>query len=275
MTSSDTIPGKTCVNCGNPIPWRPGIKVRKRAAYCSEICRCAKTEFIPGKRCLHCRGPIPWLEGAAVRHRAKFCGNACKFAYQKQHPPHPRKPRETKPCAACGKPVEYLPSQRGAMRKNPRFAKKLTPEIISECRRRYEAKEATMTALAAEFGVSVSSVSIAIRQAAYGDNVYCDAACRNAGHSKIMTGRRPSNGVYASSSTFRVMIRREFTDRCAICSWAEAPCDVAHIVARKSGGTDDLENVVMLCPNHHRLFDLGLIPEDMVRAARVNCLAHP
>jgi predicted restriction endonuclease len=89
-----------------------------------------------------------------------------------------------------------------------------------------------------------------------------------------MTGRRPANGVYTSPSTFRRMIRPGFIDRCALCNWAEAPCDVAHIVARKAGGTDDLENVVMLCPNHHRMFDLGLIPAEEIRTARTNCLIH-
>jgi predicted restriction endonuclease len=86
-----------------------------------------------------------------------------------------------------------------------------------------------------------------------------------------MTGRRYV-ATYSSKYTFRVMIRREFIDRCAICGWDEASTDVAHIVARKDGGTDSIDNVVMLCPNHHRLFDTGHISVDEVRAARVNCL---
>jgi predicted restriction endonuclease len=86
-----------------------------------------------------------------------------------------------------------------------------------------------------------------------------------------MTGRRYVD-TYTSRATFRVMIRREFLDRCAICGWDEAPNDVAHIVARKHGGSDALDNVVMLCPNHHRLFDTGRIPVEDVLAARQNCL---
>jgi predicted restriction endonuclease len=89
-----------------------------------------------------------------------------------------------------------------------------------------------------------------------------------------MTGRRPSHGVYTSPSTFRAMIRREFHDRCAICGWDETPCDVAHIEARKNGGYDSIENVTMLCPNHHRKFDLGLIPVALIRSARENVLRH-
>jgi|SRR5580765_2018672 endogenous inhibitor of DNA gyrase (YacG/DUF329 family) len=222
--------------------------------------------------CLECGAPYTVYPGKAAT--AKFCGNDCKFAYQKTHPPRARLPRLTAPCAYCGEPVEYLPSQKGATRKNTRASKKLTTEITAECRRRYEAKEATMTAMAAELGVSVSSMSIAIRQAVYGENVYCDADCRAAGLSTIMTGRRPSNSVYTSHHTFRAIIRREFRDQCSLCGWAEAPCDVAHIISRKDGGDDSIENVTMLCPNHHRMYDCGLIPAEEIRASRENVLKH-
>jgi predicted restriction endonuclease len=30
----------------------------------------------------------------------------------------------------------------------------------------------------------------------------------------------------------------------------------------------------MLCPNHHRMFDSGLIPVEEIRAARMNVLIH-
>lgn len=217
-------------------------------------------------RCQECGKPFTVFPSQAAR--AKFCGNPCKFAYQKRVPPRSKLPRETKPCAACGKPVEYLPSQRGGTRKNARFSKKLTEAVIAECRTRYAAGE-TQTALAREFGVSVSSMSVAIRNAVYTENVYCDATCRNVGHAKLMTGRRPKNGIYKNAVTFRAMIRREFHDRCAICGWDETPCDVAHIEARKNGGYDSIENVTMLCPNHHRKFDMGLIPVEEVRSSRV------
>ena len=138
-------------------------------------------------------------------------------------------PRETRPCATCGEPVTFLPSQRGAQRPpKPTYA--------------------------------------------YSDTIYCSRKCKGIGHSKLMTGRRPSQGNYTSHHTFRTMIRREFHDRCAICGWDEAPCDVCHIVARKNGGSDTLDNVVMLCPNHHRLFDRGTIAPGEVHAARSTIL---
>lgn len=224
---SDIIPGKTCVNCSNPIPWRPGIKVRARAKYCSEQCRRSKSDFIPGKSCLECGEPVPWVEGRSIRERTVFCGNPCKYIYQKRHPSHPRIERAVQPCGWCGKPVEFLPSQRTARQLK---------------------------------GVS--------------GTVYCDRICKGKAHSRLMTGRRPNQGVYSSPPSFRQMIRRDFYDRCAICSWDTTPCDVAHIIARKDGGTDTLDNVTMLCPNHHRAFDMGLISTEAVQRARKTILKH-
>jgi predicted restriction endonuclease len=80
--------------------------------------------------------------------------------------------------------------------------------------------------------------------------------------------------VYGRAATFRKAIRTKFLDRCAICGWDEAPNDVAHIVAKKDGGDDSLENVVMLCPNHHRLFDRGEIPVADIIAARLAIVVH-
>lgn len=88
-----------------------------------------------------------------------------------------------------------------------------------------------------------------------------------------MTGRRRVT-AYTSPNTFRLMIRREFLDCCAICGWDEAPCDIAHIEARKNGGADAFENVTILCPNHHRLFDMGKISVGVIRQTRENVLKH-
>ena len=216
------IPDKTCAACGGPIPWRPGVPERARAKYCSEQCRIQHARNNYEKYCLTCNTRLPWREGKKEREQAKFCCNECKFAWQKKNPPRPRKGRAVTPCATCGKPVHYLPSQR----------------------RNGEG------------------------------NIYCDRVCKGIGHSKLMTGRRPANGVYSSVHSFRATVRREFYDRCAICGWDEAPCDVAHIEARKNGGYDTLENVTMLCPNHHRLFDLGKISVETIRETRGRVLRH-
>lgn len=190
-------------------------------------------EFIENKTCLMCGGPIPWRAGRKARDRAKFCGNEHKFQWQRV-PENGPNYRGTKRTATCKVP---------------------------DCGKEFD------------YYPSVRPNAEA-----------CSDEHRHILHALKMTGRRPSNGVYANASSFRAMARHHFYDRCAICAWPlrevlypypafpGVSCDVCHIVARKNGGTDTLDNVVLLCPNHHRLFDLGLIPVEKIRQARANAL---
>jgi HNH endonuclease len=40
---------------------------------------------------------------------------------------------------------------------------------------------------------------------------------------------------------------------CAICNWNETVCDIHHIISKKYGGSDNLENLIVVCPNCHRI----------------------
>lgn len=40
---------------------------------------------------------------------------------------------------------------------------------------------------------------------------------------------------------------------CAICGWNESTCDIHHIIQRKDGGSDKNDNLIIVCPNHHRI----------------------
>lgn len=46
--------------------------------------------------------------------------------------------------------------------------------------------------------------------------------------------------------------RNLITMECKICNFPIS--DVHHIIPKKYGGTDDMDNLVNLCPNHHRSF---------------------
>ena len=49
---------------------------------------------------------------------------------------------------------------------------------------------------------------------------------------------------------------------CEICGWKEATRDIHHIINVKDNGTDDLSNLVALCPNHHRMAHRKLLSQD-------------
>lgn len=40
---------------------------------------------------------------------------------------------------------------------------------------------------------------------------------------------------------------------CSICNWNESTCDIHHIIERKNGGTDENDNLIVVCPNCHRI----------------------
>lgn len=46
--------------------------------------------------------------------------------------------------------------------------------------------------------------------------------------------------------------------KCTVCGFDEI-VEVHHIIARYLGGTEDPENLILLCPNHHALADRGML----------------
>jgi len=101
---------------------------------------------------------------------------------------------------------------------------------------------------------------------------FCSNKCRGESlsrdaerRSKTLLGR-----MFKDHRVFRNRIRKnlqEFSDgKCEICGWNEAKIDICHIIPRKKGGPATLANVVFLCPNHHRMYDEGLIQREDLAA---------
>lgn len=55
-----------------------------------------------------------------------------------------------------------------------------------------------------------------------------------------------------SKRTFMKILKR-MNVGCALCGWKESSCDVHHIIPKKHGGTDDFNNLIVICPNCHRI----------------------
>lgn len=58
--------------------------------------------------------------------------------------------------------------------------------------------------------------------------------------------------------------------QCSICQ--SSTVDVHHIIAVADGGSNDLENLMVVCPNHHRDFHHGKFTIDQMRTYRVQWL---
>jgi len=66
-------------------------------------------------------------------------------------------------------------------------------------------------------------------------------------------GRPPVNLTDASSLRKSIL---DGTSTCEVCGWycgGLSVLDAHHIVSRQAGGSNSVENLVVLCPNHHRL----------------------
>lgn len=40
---------------------------------------------------------------------------------------------------------------------------------------------------------------------------------------------------------------------CSICGWNESTCDIHHIIPKSKGGNNDNDNLIIVCPNCHRI----------------------
>ena len=106
---------------------------------------------------------------------------------------------------------------------------------------------------------------------------YCSKKCQREHERKKerVTEYITSRNKRAISYKANMMI--VYQCKCAICGWQASPiikknrkgnydlqkgCEIHHIVPVSKGGTDGWDNLIMLCPNHHKMADLGIIGAD-------------
>ena len=111
-----------------------------------------------------------------------------------------------------------------------------------------------------------------------GNNVkYCSEHC-----SRIAQGRKNVKHISkrtAALASIRVLVQSAYNYKCAICGWQNTSdemlngrgnlshgCEIHHIVPASKGGTEEWTNLILLCPNHHKQANLGLISESELRA---------
>lgn len=64
---------------------------------------------------------------------------------------------------------------------------------------------------------------------------------------------RKGGNEYSTRHAWSKAAIRTFGNKCQVCGWSEARCDVHHKVSRELGGKNTLDNAMILCPNHHRI----------------------
>lgn len=76
-------------------------------------------------------------------------------------------------------------------------------------------------------------------------------------------------------------ILKSYSYKCALCDWNlpyNAPdgkkqyqggCDLHHITPYSEGGSNEANNLILLCPNCHKLADTGMITREYLRTKLV------
>ena len=74
---------------------------------------------------------------------------------------------------------------------------------------------------------------------------------------KNSVGTKIPENIFDVSNRTKVKILNRLNNGCSVCGWAEASCDLHHIIPKSRGGTNNHDNLTLICPNCHRLAHSG------------------
>lgn len=80
-----------------------------------------------------------------------------------------------------------------------------------------------------------------------GRKIHCNSCKRKVNHSLD----NPQSLLDLSKRTISKILKRANIG-CSICGWNKATCDIHHIVERSSNGSNNSDNLIIICPNCHR-----------------------
>lgn len=73
--------------------------------------------------------------------------------------------------------------------------------------------------------------------------------------------------------TARENATKYFGNACMICGW-DISTDVHHITPVRHGGSNNLNNLIVLCPNHHRMADMALVSQEELKDITLAVIAR-
>jgi len=210
--------------------------------------------------CGNCGKPI------TNRDAKRFCDRKCYMAYRRLHPEEYGKKEKTYSCAFCGKP--------GIKRKPSELRNKVY--CSRECSNKAQSEYlGTHPELRTSKGVPLACATCGetfyVKPHRANKAKYCSKACSWAARfgRPVATYNRTSmkgskNPNYKGNNnciTARALALSYFGKRCMICGF-DAVVRAHHIQWRCNGGTNDLTNLIVLCPNCHAMAHDGLISQD-------------
>lgn len=165
-----------------------------------------------------------------------------------------RKPRVERPCKQCG---TLFSGTAAAMKK--RVFCSLT------CRNAHNASltgPAHPSYTSLTLPCSICGKTFTTQPARLKDSqVYCSMECGREGRRRKISGVARKTRPYGKQ---KAKVRDGFA--CRICGF-DLVVHAHHIKHRKDGGTNEISNLITLCPNHHALAHAGVLSEQEMLAA--------
>lgn len=103
---------------------------------------------------------------------------------------------------------------------------------------------------------------------------YCSAQCRRKAQ-LIQTRTRVIPNRVLNRKTLQEIAKYDYYRKCAICGWTlrdsnkagpMGGCELHHIIPISEGGEDSRDNLILLCPNCHKMAHVGLLDEQRLRS---------
>lgn len=85
---------------------------------------------------------------------------------------------------------------------------------------------------------------------------YCSDSCKQKNY-RLKSKDLTENGI-SIKNLYKIFKQTS----CEICGWNETNCDIHHVIEVSNGGTNQLNNVIYVCPNHHRMIHNNLISQN-------------
>lgn len=118
----------------------------------------------------------------------------------------------------------------------------------------------------------------AITERTSNNTLYCSAKCARKAESKQNTPRIAHRAKRVNKVSQHIY--DAYNHRCAICGWRATEelikvrggvqrsygNEIHHIQPVSKGGGESADNLILLCPNHHKQADLGIIKQDYLKS---------
>jgi len=259
-----------CEHCGKPVSGEG-----KR--FCSMGCW-REYHRASGKRnvCRQC--------GAVYRPRSgspksKFCSKNCFDAHRREHPEEYCTSRRVRvECEGCGREFEKRRNQY--LRTGHHYCSRAcSNRAHSRALRENPAAWGARGAAVVCRGCG-KTFRVSRRRAATAR--FCSRVCEFThrfappvaeGSPDLRGSRNPHFKGTNNPNTARENARKYLGRKCLICGF-DAFVETHHIIARRNRGSNNIENLIVLCPNHHKMAHLGLISGEELRRITLAAIAR-